>query len=68
MLSCEPIMILMEDLAVIDGIIEKQYNDSKKDIFSRECRRELIAERKAVIHKIFSEWREGQRKSPKNKE
>lgn len=32
MLSCEPIMILMEDLAVIDGIIEKQYNDSKKDI------------------------------------
>ena len=49
MLSCEPIMILMEDLAVIDGIIEKQYNDSKKDIFSRECRRELIAERKEVI-------------------
>jgi hypothetical protein len=68
MLSCEPIMILMEDLAVIDGIIEKQYNDSKKDIFSRECRRELIAERKAVIHKIFSEWQEGQRKSPKSKE
>lgn len=68
MLTCEPIMILMEDLAVIDGIIEKRHNGSDKDIFSRECRRELIAERKAVIHKILSEWQAGQQVSQKNLE
>lgn len=60
MLTCEPIMILLEDLAVVDDIIKRRHNDSEKDIFSRECRRELVAERKAVIHEIFSQWQAGQ--------
>lgn len=56
MATCEPIMVLLEDLELIDGIIEKRYKESGKDIFSRENRKELIAQRKAVIHQIIEEW------------
>ena len=58
MLTCEPIMMLSEDVNLIDGIIEKRHNDSGKNIFDRENRRELIAERKEVIHEIMCEWKE----------
>lgn len=58
MWTCEPIMMLSEDVKLIDGIIEKRHNGSGKDIFDRSNRKELISERKAVIHQILNEWKE----------
>lgn len=57
MWTCEPVMILTEDVNLIDGIIEKRHNGSDTNIFDRENRKELISERKAVLHEILSEWK-----------
>lgn len=58
MQTCEPIMVLAEDIEVVDAIIKSRHNGKEKDIFSREMRKTLIAERKAVIHEIFTFWQE----------
>lgn len=58
MQTCEPIMVLAEDIEVVDAIIKSRHNGEEKDIFSREMRKALIAERKAVIHEIFTYWQE----------
>lgn len=58
MQTCEPIMVLAEDIEVIDAIIKNRHNGKEKDIFSREMRKALIAERKAVIHEVFCCWQE----------
>ena len=51
-------MVLAEDIEVVDAIIKSRHNGEEKDIFSREMRKALIAERKAVIHEIFTYWQE----------
>ena len=58
MQTCEPIMVLAEDIEVVDAIIKSRHNGEERDIFSREMRKALIAERKAVIHEIFTYWQE----------
>ena len=45
MQTCEPIMVLAEDIEVVDAIIKSRHNGEEKDIFSREMRKALIAER-----------------------
>lgn len=55
MKSCDPIMVLSEDIELIDGIVEKRYKGGK-DIFDRVNRKELIAARKEVLHEIVTEW------------
>ena len=51
-------MVLAEDIEVVDAIIKSRHNGKEKDIFSREMRKALISERKAVIHEIFTYWQE----------
>ena len=38
MQTCEPIMVLAEDIEVVDAIIKSRHNGKEKDIFSREMR------------------------------
>lgn len=61
MKSCDPIMVLSEDIELIDGIVEKRYKGSG-NIFDRENRKELIAARKVVLHEIVVEWQNMQGK------
>jgi len=61
MKSCDPIMVLSEDIELIDGIVEKRYKGSR-NIFDRANRKELIAARKAVLHEIMTEWKDTQEK------
>lgn len=61
--TCDPIMVLSEDIELIDSIVEERYKGSGVDIFARSNRKALIAERKAVIHKIMSEWKAEQEKN-----
>ena len=63
--TCDPIMVLSEDIELIDSIVEGRYKGSGIDIFARSNRKALIAERKAVIHKIMSEWKAAQENNPK---
>ena len=56
-------MVLMEDIEFIDSIISGQYKGSGIDISAKENRKILIAERKAVIHKIITEWQAGQERT-----
>jgi len=56
--TCGAACVLAEDIEVVDAIIKSRHNGKEKDIFSREMRKALIAERKAVIHEIFTYWQE----------
>lgn len=63
--TCDPIMVLSEDIELIDSIVEGRYKGSGIDIFARSNRKALIAERKAVIHKIMLEWKAAQENNSK---
>lgn len=52
--TCDPVMVLCDDINFIDGIVQEQYKDI--DIHTKEFRKNLIAERKKVIHQIIIEW------------
>lgn len=67
MQTCEPIMVLVEDIEVIDAIIKSRHNGKEKDIFSREMRKALIAERKDVIHEILTYWQGKKFENPTRK-
>lgn len=64
--TCDPIMVLSEDIEFIDSIVEERYKGSGVDIFERSNRKALIAERKAVIHMIMLEWKMAQDNNIKN--
>lgn len=65
--TCDPIMVLSEDIEFIDSIVGERYKGSGIDIFARSNRKALIAERKVVIHEIMSEWKMAQEnKAEKN--
>ena len=55
--TCDPIMVLNEDIEFFDNLVAERYKDSSVDIFTRQNRKKLIAERKAVIHMIVTEWK-----------
>ena len=55
--TCNPVMVLSEDIELIDSIVKEQYKGSGIDIFAR-------SKRKAVIHRIMSEWQAVQEVAP----
>ena len=64
--TCDPIMVQSEDIEFIDSIVGERYKGSNIDIFARSNRKALIAERKAVIHMIMSEWKAVQENNTKS--
>lgn len=50
MATCEPIMILLSDLAIIDGLAAKR---TDLDLSLHENRKALIQIRKEVIHEMI---------------
>lgn len=52
MATCDPIMVLLEDIEVIDRLVREKFPDV--DIYENSFRKKLIAERKAVIHDIVT--------------
>lgn len=49
MATCEPIMILLDDLTIIDGVAKKR---TELDLDKHENRKVLIQLRKEVIHEL----------------
>lgn len=51
MATCEPIMVLLTDLLVIDELAKKR---TDSNLYERENRKELIQLRKEVIHELIT--------------
>lgn len=48
--TCDPVMVLSEDITIIDKLAQQQ---TKADLSRRENRKELLSLRKQVLHELI---------------